>query len=90
LCKNYVFQIRFVAVVNNKCEGNKLKYLSLKHEKSNMLLFNRQLTAKEACQAGLVTEVLPGGNFWNEVTKRVEDVVDCPLKVSITKAVFRV
>jgi len=57
---------------------------------NEMLLFNRQLTAKEACQAGLVTEVIPGGNFWNEVTKRVEGVVDCPLKVSITKAFFRV
>ncbi|XP_035678549.1 enoyl-CoA delta isomerase 2-like isoform X2 [Branchiostoma floridae] len=45
---------------------------------NEMLLFNKKLTAHEACERGLVTEVLPHDSFQKEVQTRVEYVAQLP------------
>lgn len=47
-----------------------------------MLLFNRQLNAQEAYDAGLVAQVFPKATFWAEVQKRIDEFVDNPINVS--------
>lgn len=47
-----------------------------------MLLFNKKLTAHEACQLGLVTEVFPDHSFQTEVWKRIEAYAKLPKGVS--------
>ena len=48
-----------------------------------MLLFNKKISAQEACQLGLVTEVFPDHSFQSEVWKRVEAYSKLPRGVSI-------
>jgi len=48
-----------------------------------MLLFNQKLTAHEALEAGLVSEVFPQQRFWSEVQKRIDEYRDLPEKVCI-------
>nr|XP_026689627.1 enoyl-CoA delta isomerase 2, mitochondrial-like [Ciona intestinalis]XP_026689628.1 enoyl-CoA delta isomerase 2, mitochondrial-like [Ciona intestinalis] len=50
---------------------------------NEMLLFNRTLSAQEAYTAGLVTEVFPKEVFKAEVQKRVEEIIDNPIKSMI-------
>ncbi|XP_078690079.1 enoyl-CoA delta isomerase 2-like isoform X1 [Branchiostoma floridae x Branchiostoma belcheri] len=45
---------------------------------NEMLLFNKKLTAHEACERGLVTEVFPQDVFQKEVQTRVEYVAQLP------------
>lgn len=48
-----------------------------------MLLFNKKLTAAEACAQGLVTEVFPDSSFQKEVWARLEAYASLPKNVSI-------
>ncbi|KAJ8418709.1 hypothetical protein AAFF_G00002080 [Aldrovandia affinis] len=43
-----------------------------------MLLFNKKLTANEACQRGLVTEVFPDSSFQTEVRTRLKAYAQLP------------
>uniref|UniRef100_A0AAY4BY70 ACB domain-containing protein n=1 Tax=Denticeps clupeoides TaxID=299321 RepID=A0AAY4BY70_9TELE len=45
---------------------------------SEMLLFNKKLTAMEACQVGLVTEVFPDSSFHKEVWSRLKSYAKLP------------
>ncbi|NXI49505.1 ECI2 isomerase, partial [Chloroceryle aenea] len=45
---------------------------------NEMLLFNRRLTAAEACAQGLVNEVFPDGTFQKEVWARLEAYATLP------------
>lgn len=45
---------------------------------SEMLLFNRKLTAGEACSLGLVTEVFPDNSFQKEVWQRLRNFAKLP------------
>jgi len=47
---------------------------------SEMLLFNKMMTAEEASAAGLVTQVFPPDRLHVEVDKRIKEMVDLPLK----------
>uniref|UniRef100_A0AAY4BY62 ACB domain-containing protein n=1 Tax=Denticeps clupeoides TaxID=299321 RepID=A0AAY4BY62_9TELE len=49
---------------------------------SEMLLFNKKLTAMEACQVGLVTEVFPDSSFHKEVWSRLKSYAKLPKNVS--------
>lgn len=48
-----------------------------------MLLFNKKISAHEACSLGLVTEVFPDNSFQTEVWKRIESYAKLPKGVSI-------
>ncbi|CAH1778831.1 unnamed protein product, partial [Owenia fusiformis] len=48
---------------------------------NEMLLFNRKLTAQEACERGLVTEVFPESSFQNEAWDRVRGFAKLPKDV---------
>lgn len=45
---------------------------------SEMLLFNKKLTAVQACQLGLVTEVFPDSSFQSEVWPRLKGYAKLP------------
>ncbi|KAK6490621.1 enoyl-CoA delta isomerase 2 [Huso huso] len=45
---------------------------------NEMLLFNKKLTAHEACDLGLVTEVFPDGTFQKEVWTRLKTYAQLP------------
>lgn len=45
---------------------------------SEMLLFNKKLTAAEACERGLVTEVFPDSSFQTEVWTRLKAYAQLP------------
>lgn len=47
-----------------------------------MLLFNKKLSAHEACNLGLVTEVFPDQSFQTEVWNRVNSYAKLPKGVS--------
>lgn len=49
-----------------------------------MLLFNKKVSAEEACQLGLVTEVFPDHCFESEAWKRIEGYAKLPKGVSQT------
>lgn len=49
---------------------------------TEMLLFNRKLTAAEACHQGLVSEVFPDSSFQSEVWTRLKSYAKLPAKVS--------
>lgn len=48
-----------------------------------MLLFNKKLTAAEACALGLVSEVFPNSTFQKEVWARLKAYASLPKNVSI-------
>ena len=50
-----------------------------------MLLFNRTLSASEAYNCGLITDVFPKETLMKEVYKRVHEFVDNPAKVSVAE-----
>ncbi|XP_069709681.1 enoyl-CoA delta isomerase 2 isoform X2 [Phaenicophaeus curvirostris] len=57
---------------------------------SEMLLFNKKLTAAEACAQGLVTEVFPDMTFQKEVWKRLEAYASNPKNsLAVTKQLLR-
>lgn len=45
---------------------------------SEMLLFNKKLTATQACQVGLITEVFPDSSFQSEVWTRLKEYAKLP------------
>ena len=47
-----------------------------------MLLHGKQITAKEACEWGFVTEVFPDAEFQTEVNKRIAEYAKLPKNVS--------
>jgi len=49
-----------------------------------MLLFNKKVSAQEACDLGLVTEVFPDKYFQTEVWKRIEAYAKLPKGVRLT------
>uniref|UniRef100_A0A4W5PWD9 Enoyl-CoA delta isomerase 2 n=1 Tax=Hucho hucho TaxID=62062 RepID=A0A4W5PWD9_9TELE len=49
---------------------------------SEMLLFNKKLTATQACAQGLVTEVFPDSSFQTEVATRLKAYAKLPRNVS--------
>jgi peroxisomal 3,2-trans-enoyl-CoA isomerase len=48
---------------------------------NEMLLFNKKITAVEACKLGLVTEVFQDANFQNEVWPKLKEWSALPIKV---------
>ncbi|NWH82265.1 ECI2 isomerase, partial [Piaya cayana] len=57
---------------------------------SEVLLFNKKLTAAEACAQGLVTEVFPDMTFQKEVWKRLEAYASNPKNsLAVTKQLLR-
>lgn len=48
---------------------------------SEMLLFNKKLTAAQACELGLVTEVFPDSSFQSEVWTRLKAYAKLPRNV---------
>ncbi|XP_057889992.1 enoyl-CoA delta isomerase 2 isoform X1 [Melospiza georgiana] len=57
---------------------------------SEMLLFNKKLTAAEACAQGLVTEVFPDSSFQKEVWARLEDFASLPKNsLAVSKQLLR-
>lgn len=52
---------------------------------SEMLLFNKKLTAAQACSLGLVTEVFPDSSFQSEVWSRLKAYAQLPRKVSTSR-----
>ncbi|NXO01754.1 ECI2 isomerase, partial [Rhinopomastus cyanomelas] len=57
---------------------------------NEMLLFNKQLTAAEACAWGLVTEVFPDRSFQKEVWRRLEAYASLPKNaLAVSKQLLR-
>ncbi|KAJ8375097.1 hypothetical protein SKAU_G00056770 [Synaphobranchus kaupii] len=57
---------------------------------SEMLLFNKKLTATEACQRGLVTEVFPDSSFQTEVWTRLKAYAQLPRNsLALSKQLMR-
>lgn len=57
---------------------------------SEMLLFNKKLTAAQACEFGLVTEVFPDSSFQSEVWTRLKAYAKLPPNsVSLSKQLIR-
>lgn len=56
---------------------------------NELLLFNKKITAVEACKLGLVTEVYQDGNFQNEVWPKLKQWSELPVKVYRFPIVFR-
>ncbi|XP_071592621.1 enoyl-CoA delta isomerase 2 isoform X1 [Heliangelus exortis] len=57
---------------------------------SEMLLFNKKLTAAEACEVGLVTEVFPDRSFQKEVWARLEAYANLPKNsLAVSKQLLR-
>lgn len=53
-----------------------------------MLLFNKKLTASQAYELGLVTEVFPDASFQSEVWPRLEAYAKLPRNVRYTLDTF--
>ncbi|XP_068252704.1 enoyl-CoA delta isomerase 2 isoform X2 [Nyctibius grandis] len=57
---------------------------------NEILLFNKKLTAAEACDQGLVTEVFPDGTFQKEVWARLEAYASLPKNsLAVSKQLLR-
>ncbi|XP_012672374.2 enoyl-CoA delta isomerase 2, mitochondrial [Clupea harengus] len=57
---------------------------------SEMLLFNKKLTATQACEQGLVTEVFPDGSFQTEVWTRLKAYAKLPRNsLALSKQLIR-
>ncbi|XP_013918393.1 PREDICTED: enoyl-CoA delta isomerase 2, mitochondrial [Thamnophis sirtalis] len=57
---------------------------------TEMLLFNKKLTAAEACSQGLVTEVFPDSTFQKEVWARLKAYANLPKKsLAVSKQLIR-
>uniref|UniRef100_A0A671Q2H0 Enoyl-CoA delta isomerase 2, mitochondrial-like n=1 Tax=Sinocyclocheilus anshuiensis TaxID=1608454 RepID=A0A671Q2H0_9TELE len=58
---------------------------------SEMLLFNKKLTATQACEVGLVTEVFPESSFQSEVWTRLKAYAKLPRNsLALSKQLIRV
>lgn len=57
---------------------------------SEMLLFNKKLTAAQACDLGLVTEVFPDSSFQSEVWTRLKAYAKLPRNsLALSKQLIR-
>jgi len=57
---------------------------------SEMLLFNKKLTAVQACEQGLVTEVFPESSFQTEVWTRLKAYAKLPRNsLALSKQLIR-
>ncbi|XP_054478873.1 enoyl-CoA delta isomerase 2, mitochondrial [Anoplopoma fimbria] len=57
---------------------------------SEMLLFNKKLSAVQACELGLVTEVFPDSSFQSEVWSRLKEYAKLPPQsLSLSKQLVR-
>ena len=56
--------------------------LCLHEQAGELLLFNKKLTAQEACDRNLVTEVFPDQSFKSEVWSRLAKMAALPPNVS--------
>lgn len=57
---------------------------------SEMLLFNKKLTAAQACEVGLVTEVFPESSFQSEVWTRLKAYAKLPKNsLALSKQLIR-
>ncbi|KAL2085960.1 hypothetical protein ACEWY4_019280 [Coilia grayii] len=57
---------------------------------SEMLLFNKKLTATQACELGLVTEVFPDSSFQTEVWTRIKAYAQLPRNsLALSKQLIR-
>ncbi|XP_069814170.1 enoyl-CoA delta isomerase 2-like [Dendropsophus ebraccatus] len=57
---------------------------------TEVLLFNKTLTAREACNVGLVTEVFPDATFQQEVWSRLRDYATMPKNcLALSKQLIR-
>ena len=56
---------------------------SIYFQASELLLFNKKITAKEACDRNLVTEVFPDSVFVKETETRIQQYAKLPKVVSI-------
>ncbi|XP_017259717.1 enoyl-CoA delta isomerase 2, mitochondrial [Kryptolebias marmoratus] len=57
---------------------------------SEMLLFNKKLTAVQACELGLVTEVFPDSSFQSEVWTRLKAYAELPRNsLALSKQLIR-
>ncbi len=50
---------------------------------NEMLLFGRKITAKKACDWGLVTEVFPDRTFDEDIEARLKEIADLPKQVPV-------
>ena len=50
---------------------------------NEMLLFGRQITARQACDWGLVTDVFPDATFRQEVDARIKQISQLPKQVTL-------
>jgi peroxisomal 3,2-trans-enoyl-CoA isomerase len=48
---------------------------------NEMLLFNKKITAVEACKLGLVTQVFQDANFQSEVWPKIKEWSELPINV---------
>jgi len=53
-----------------------------------MLLFNKKISAAEACKLGLVTEVFPDQSFQTEVWERINSYAKFPKGVSLVRVLL--
>ena len=58
------------------------KHCSSLLQANEILLFNRKLTAVEACDRNLVTEVIPEQSFVKETDKKIKEFSELPPQVS--------
>jgi len=50
---------------------------------TEMLLFNKKITAVEACQLGFVTEIFPDATLQSEIWPRLKEISELPVKSMI-------
>lgn len=55
---------------------------------SEVLLFNKKLTAKEAFERNLVTEVIPHGSFAEETEAKIKLYASFPPQVNTSLAIY--
>lgn len=48
-----------------------------------MLLFGRKISARKACEWGLITEVYPDATFENDIESRLKEIAALPKQVKI-------
>jgi peroxisomal 3,2-trans-enoyl-CoA isomerase len=54
----------------------------LKHKAMDILVFNRKITAQEAYERNIVSEIIPELQFQSEVWKKIESFSKLPKQVS--------
>ncbi len=50
----------------------------------DILVFNRKITAQEAYERNIVSEIIPDASFQNDVWKKIESFASLPKNVSLS------